>query len=115
MGTFQNQQTPGQNRPGALTLTIGAHTDWVPINQIVRIQGEGNYSRIHTQMGQEYLIAVTLLKVSQRLPGFWRVHKSHLVNPAYVDQIRKTQKQGRFILLTTGEEIPIARRFTIQL
>ncbi|GAB3317862.1 hypothetical protein GCM10027299_09290 [Larkinella ripae] len=85
----------------------------MPINQIIRVQSEGSYSRVYILTGQEYLIAVTLLKVSQRLPGFWRVHKSHLVNPMYVDQIRKTQKQGRFVLLSTGEKIPIARRVII--
>jgi two-component system LytT family response regulator len=113
MHPIRKQPTPGQIRPGVLTLTTGAHTDWVPVNQIVRVEGAGNYSRIHTQSGQVYLMAVTLRLVSERLPGFWRVHKSHLVNPQYVDRVRKTAGLGRYVLLITGGTVPVARRLVI--
>jgi two-component system LytT family response regulator len=111
----QKQRTPGQIRPGVLTLTIGAHTDWVPIDQIVRVEGAGNYSRIHTQSGDVYLTAVILRLMEQRLPDFWRVHKSHLVNPDYVDRIRRTEGLGRYVLLTNGGTVPVARRMIITL
>ncbi|GAB3927838.1 hypothetical protein GCM10028804_33610 [Larkinella terrae] len=96
-------------RPGVLTLTIGAHTDWVPVNLIVRIQAQGNYSQVYTQSGQVYLIAVTLLKMEQRLPDFCRIHKSHLINPDYVGPIQRRVKANTHLLLTTGDAVPISR------
>ncbi|WP_170139349.1 LytTR family DNA-binding domain-containing protein [Larkinella arboricola] len=106
-----NQRSVDHVRLGMLTLTIGAHADWIPVHQIVRVEGAGNYSRIYTQSGQVYLVAVTLQKVGERLVEFWRAHKSHLVNPDYIRLIRKSP-QGRFAHLTTGEAVPVARRVT---
>ncbi|RRA99502.1 LytR/AlgR family response regulator transcription factor [Larkinella rosea] len=105
-----NQRTPGQIRPGVLTMAVGAHTDWVLVDQIVRIQGDGNYSQVYTVNGRVYLIAVTLLKLGQRLPTFLRIHKSHLINPTYVGPIQKRIKANTHLLLTTGDEVPISRQ-----
>ena len=114
MDSEATKGAPGRKSPGVLTLTIGAHIDWVPVDQIVHVEGAGNYSRIHTQNGQVYLTAVILRLMEQRLPTFRRVHKSHLINPDYVERVRKTEGSGRYVLLTTGGTVPIARRFEVQ-
>lgn len=54
---------------------------------IVRIEGSGNYSRIYLVSGESVLMAYTLKDVARQLPGFIRVHKTHLINPAHATDL----------------------------
>lgn len=57
---------------------------WVNRREIVRLQGDGNYTWIHLVDGKKYLIAVTLKRWTERLPDFLRLNKTDLVNPVWV-------------------------------
>lgn len=54
--------------------------------QIIRLEGEGNYTRFSFKDGHSLLITYTLKNYETMLAphGFLRVHKSHLVNIAHV-------------------------------
>jgi two-component system LytT family response regulator len=80
----------------------------IKLENIMRIEGERNYSFIHLSNGKRKLVSKTLGDFEEILAdkSFFRCHKSHLVN---FDQIKKQQSRSS-VLLADGQEVPIARR-----
>ena len=75
---------------------------------IVRLEGEGNYTRFFFSNHKPILISHTIKKYEDILFDFdfLRVHKSHLVNKKFVKQL---DNEG-FLLLTDGSHIGVSRR-----
>src|SRR5215217_6017966 len=58
---------------------------WVSAREITHLEGEGNYTYIHTRQGKKHLVSKTLKVVVEILNvDFIRIHKSYIVNPMYV-------------------------------
>lgn len=77
-------------------------------NEIVHIEGEGNYSRVVRYNGGFEVVAQHIQLLHQNLPPqFLRIHKSYIVNVEYSAKILIRQKM---LLLTNGVRLPIARR-----
>jgi len=77
------------------------------LQDIIAIQGDRNYSNIHLVSGQKRLIAKTLTDLENLLDekGFFRSHKSYLVNYYHIDQVKSD-----VISLSDGTQHNIARR-----
>ncbi len=71
----------------AITTTKG--TFFYPIRKIIRLEGDGNYSRIFFDDDKPLLASRTLKDFEEilTLHGFIRVHRSHLVNKIFVDSV----------------------------
>ncbi len=93
----QTLQLPSQN--GAISLKL---------KQIVRIEGERNYSFIHLANGKKQLSSKTLGYFDEILSdkGFFRCHRSHLVNGIHI----KDLKNNGVFILKNAIEISISRR-----
>ena len=79
---------------------------WINSCEVTFLQGEGNYTFIHTMEGKRYLISKSLRIVHQMVNSdFVRIHKSFLVNPIHV-----SKRSLHAIELADGKIIPIARR-----
>lgn len=76
--------------------------------EITCLQGDGNYTYIHTNRGKKHLVSRTLKSLSDHLDsGFIRVHKSYIINASYVvDRL----EEGRIIRMACGTEVCVARR-----
>lgn len=68
--------------------------DIVSIKEIVRLQANGSYTKIFFSSGKETLVSKHLKTYEEGLQslGFVRIHKSHIVNTAYIKSIRKGKK-----------------------
>ena len=78
------------------------------LKDIVRVEGERNYSYIYLANDKRKLCTKTLGELEELLDdkGFFRCHKSHLVNIVHVNAL-----QNSFTILLSNEfEVPIARR-----
>ncbi len=95
------------------TLRIGANTDWVYLSQIVRFEAAGSYSWLILKNGRKHLIAIHLARLSRELPGFIRIHRSHLVNESLISEIRQNGQGEVFAKLGNNERIPISRRLSV--
>ena len=82
---------------------------FIPINEIVRVEGDSNYSNIFLLNGTKHLVAKTLREYEEILdPQFIRVHKSHLVNK---DHIRKyVNTDGGYVVMADGSNITVSVR-----
>lgn len=85
-------------------LEIVRHKD------IVRLEGNDSYTTIFLSDGRKFLSSKTIKVYEDHLPNkyFFRVHKSHVLNLSYLTAFSRID--GNIAVLTTGEQIPVARR-----
>jgi two-component system LytT family response regulator len=82
----------------------------IPLKNIVRLQGECNYTYVYTQ-NREYIAARTL-KNFEKLLGedtFLRVHKSHIVNMMFVQRLDIQNNAGE-VRIEGGRHLEVSRR-----
>ena len=80
------------------------------LTNIICCESDSNYTTVHTTSGERIMVSKTLKEYDDLLTGFgfYRVHKSHLINLIH---IRRFEKQdGGFIVLTNDLRIPVASR-----
>ena len=85
-------------------------TIFISVDDILCLQGEGNYTFLHTRDRKRFLVSKTLKEFEKILDGsmFLRIHKSYIVNLAYVQ--RSVFNRERQVHLADGREVAISRR-----
>ncbi|MBN8822969.1 MULTISPECIES: LytTR family transcriptional regulator DNA-binding domain-containing protein [unclassified Spirosoma] len=80
--------------------------------RIVYLAGANNYSWICFQDGEKKLLAKPISYLEDQLPDFIRVHKTALINPAYVQNLQEPphRKMSGKVQLTSGDMFPVSRR-----
>lgn len=80
------------------------------IQNILYCHGVDNYTRIHTIFGNNILVSKTLKALEDLLPskGFYRIHKSYLINLNHVKSYHKND--GYYVQLLNGVELNVAYR-----
>ena len=103
---------------GTYLLIAGYHgRQLVDADQIIRLQGERNYTWLYLANGEKHLLAVTLKRIEVQLPQFLRINKGHLINPVYIKRFHDSSPPaGRKIsarwankgmmLLHSGDRLP---------
>lgn len=78
------------------------------LKNIIRIEGERNYSFIYMTNQKKKLASKTLGDLEELLTdkGFFRCHKSHLINFSHI----QSYPNSTSVVLSEGTNIPIARR-----
>jgi len=91
-------------------IPTGTVTQFVPVNEIVRIESQSNYSIIYFINRPKQTVTRTLKDMEEQLApyNFIRVHHSHLVNFDHVIGY-KNQDSG-YIIVYGNEIIEISRR-----
>ena len=82
----------------------------IDIHSIICCESDSNYTSVHTSDGQKIFVAKTLKDYDDMLSGcgFYRVHKSFLINLAHIRRFEK--QEGGYIILTNDLKIPVASR-----
>lgn len=104
---IRNLQQPNvQHFKLALSDNDGIH--FTHADTIIRCEAENNYTRFHFTDRRPLLVSKTLKEFEEILEdyGFMRIHKSHLINKAYIRQVAKDS----VIVMSNGDEIPVSRR-----
>lgn len=93
-----------------LAVRRGGDVRPIPIDEVVFIQGAGDYSEIHCQNGSTHLHDKSLTALEHLLPSnFVRVHRSFVANLRYVEKLR-SEPGSRYILhMSTGDELMVSR------
>jgi len=80
------------------------------IDDIIRLEADGCYTRIILQGGESELVSRTLKEFDERLPGalFFRVHKSHLIGLKHIRDY--SSLSGSYVTMTDGSRVEISRR-----
>lgn len=100
-----------KDQPQRLILNNKTKLDHVNLDDIIYLKANGNYTLIVTVDNKNHLIAKTLkeyeaLFLKMEDNRFIRIHKSFIINFAYIHTIEK----GEFVVLKDGSRIEISRR-----
>lgn len=87
----------------------------VKVKDIIRCEGERNYSRIFFNNGTSVLISRTLLDFDNLLVshGFFRIHRSHLISLKNVNRYLKTD--GGLVEMMDKTQLPVSPKFKDEL
>jgi len=83
----------------------------VRVKDIIRCEGERNYSRVFFMNGISLLVSRTLLEFDNLLAphGFFRIHRSHLVSLKDVSRYLKTD--GGMVEMVDKTQLPVSPKF----
>jgi two-component system, LytTR family, response regulator len=97
-------------RPDKIALSTMAGLQFVNLDDVIRVEGESNYCNFFIRDKKKILLskklgdAELLLKENE---NFFRAHKSHIINLAYVD--RYIRGEGGEIVMNDGTSIALSR------
>ncbi len=103
---MENLRTP---IPSRLVIPVSDGLEYLNPKDIIRIEADRSYSWFYLTGDRKILVSKNL-KEYQDLLGdrsFFRPHNSFLINLRYVKKYVK--KEGGYILMTDGSQIPVAR------
>ena len=90
----------------------GMHeVSFVPVDEIVRMEADDNYTFVITSTGNKFHASRTLKEFDEMLSsemGFMRVHKTHLVNTHHIVRFLKTD--GGCLEMSDGKKVEVSRR-----
>jgi two-component system LytT family response regulator len=101
------------NRTGGLqklALPTQQGIQMVKINDIIRIEADGNYAKIYLVNAESVFVSKQLKVFESWLEGlsFFRVHHSHIINLNYLQKYIKGD--GGSVIMDNGHEVEVSRR-----
>ncbi|MEN1726836.1 MAG: LytTR family DNA-binding domain-containing protein, partial [Pseudomonadota bacterium] len=104
-------QAAAEREPLVLSVPGTGTVQSVPISDVVRVQGAGDYVELHLGDGREVLHSATLNELDAELPShFLRVHRSHLVNTCWIERLVRNESGTGTLHLSNGQTVPVSRR-----
>jgi two-component system LytT family response regulator len=82
----------------------------VKVQDINYCESEGSYTTIHLLNGKKIVVSNLLKEYDDMLKdcGFYRVHKSYLINIRYIERFEKGE--GGYVVLENEAKVPVASR-----
>ena len=82
---------------------------FIHVLDISHFKSDDIYCRLFTTCGKMYFVSKSMKWVEQKLfkYGFYRIHKSFLINVASIAQYHKSE--GGYLTMDCGNHIPISR------
>ena len=89
-----------------LIISLSEGHRFIHHDDIIRLEGSSNYTKVYTRSGKTYMVSKTMKSVSEKLSKsrFVRVHRSHIIK---VDSIELLAKDH--IVMTDQSSVPISR------
>ncbi|MDT9693634.1 LytTR family DNA-binding domain-containing protein [Streptomyces sp. P9(2023)] len=100
--------------PEQIPVELGGVTRFVAVDDIAYVEAQGDYARLHTDEGS-HLVRIPLSTLEERWAarGFVRIHRSHLVALARIDELRL--EGGATSVRLGATELAVSRRHARQL
>ena len=91
-----------------LALPTASDIEFVNIGDVIRIEGDKNYSTFFLTDKRKITVSRTLGEYEKMLDAttFMRIQKSHLVNLIYVKKYLKSD--GGWVVMADGSELPVS-------
>jgi hypothetical protein len=87
----------------------------ISVDKISHCSGADGYTAVNLVCGSQLLHNATLTQLEEELPPtFLRVHRSHLVNTSFVQQLKRDASGTGNLTLADGSIIPVSRRIMPQ-
>jgi two-component system LytT family response regulator len=105
------REATARNKPlGRVLIRDGAKVHVINCEKIDVIEAQDDYVQIRSE-GKSYLKNQRMTELEGQLDGeqFLRIHRSYIVNIAFVDRIEQATKDSHVAILKDGARIPISR------
>jgi two-component system LytT family response regulator len=98
------------NKIEKIALPTLSGLNMIKIADIVHCESDNNYTNFHLLNGSKLLVSRTLKEYDEILTpsGFYRTHKSHLVNVKFITEYIKGE--GGIVKLENGDHVEVSRR-----
>lgn len=97
------------NFPSSIVISTKSEYEIVNIVDIIRFEGERNYTWVHTAKGK--LLTTKTLKEYEEIlnpNAFYRIHQSHYINRLFIRKIMN-QKTSSMVILENETSLPLSR------
>lgn len=110
LNALSNNLKSGDQNKKRIVLKTLDNIYLVGVKDIIHIEGDGRYSTIFLATGEKVMVSVNLKHYQELLEeyGFFRVHKSHLINLDRIYRFEKTD--GGYVVLDNEVKVPVASR-----
>ncbi|HTC70363.1 MAG TPA: LytTR family DNA-binding domain-containing protein [Acidothermaceae bacterium] len=100
----------------SIPVDANGRTWMVERDDVLWIQANGDYVRLHTLQGGAHLVRLPLGLFEERWAehGFVRIHRSYLIALRHVVEVR-TGAAGAAIVRVAGQDLAVSRRHTAEL
>ncbi|MDR1762163.1 MAG: LytTR family DNA-binding domain-containing protein [Bacteroidales bacterium] len=106
---LENYHEPRPHKQNVILPTLEGF-EVVKMEEIVRLQGNGNFTDIYLSNKTKKMVCRFLRHFEEILPlPFVRVHKSHIINTDFVKSYHKNS--GGYVMLADGTEIEISPNY----
>jgi two-component system LytT family response regulator len=105
------REAAARNKPlGRVLVRDGAKVHVINCDKIEVIEAQDDYVQIRSE-GKSYLKNQRMTELEGQLDGeqFLRIHRSYIVNIAFVDRIEQATKDSHVAILKDGARIPVSR------
>lgn len=105
------REAAGRNKPlGRVLIRDGAKVHVINTEKIEHIEAQDDYVQIRSE-GKSYLKNQRMSELEEQLDAeqFLRIHRSYIVNIAFVDRIEQATKDSHVAILKDGSRVPISR------
>ncbi len=115
LSVLENHMQSGNLSSKKIILKTFDHIHLVKIADIIYCESDDCYARFHLMDGNKIMVSNTLKEYDELLSGygFFRVHKSYLINLLHV--LRFEKAEGGSIVLTNENILPVSFRKREQL
>lgn len=104
-------KTQPQPQPRKIKIIDTGRIELVSTERITHCNGAGDYVELNFDDGSKRLHSGSLNELEAELPSaFLRVHRSHIVNTAFVESLKRESSGVGRLCITTGEIVPVSRR-----
>ncbi len=112
VATLKRALNERARKPADFWIKVRGEHVRIPANEIVRVQAERDYVRIHLP-GREYFYQENLSTVERRLDAeeFMRIHRSTIVRVSAVARIRAMPLSALIAVLSDGSEVRVGRTY----
>lgn len=94
-----------------ISVRSGSKVYILPLEEVSHIEAAGNYTVFFTQ-GKKHLHKETLQALEERLPlSFSRIHKSVIVNTAFISELHSLLNGDFLVTLKSGHEVKLSRNY----
>lgn len=92
-----------------IVIPVSEGFEFLNIDDIIRCESDGNYTKIHFLNDTPLLVSKTLKNIEGQIDSsqFIRIHNSHLINVAYIKKYKKGK--GGSITMIDGAMVPVSR------
>lgn len=104
-------QSRERGAPTGIGVKSAGSVEMVAADTLVYCKGARDYVELMLKDGNSKLHSGSLTELEEELPPtFLRVHRSYLVNTAFVDKLVRDTSGTGTLTLSTGDTVPVSRR-----